>query len=364
MSPIPHLSTLDAPLPASFDSNGISYMARHGPVAASMPSGMGLESPPSSLPKKSGLQREAIRNVQEPLYVNQNKQGFNLGSSPLGPPGDVVGQRIMHSQRLSRPNVMSNSMPRGLGQDWGNPNDDPLFGGEEEWIPAGLAHLMTPEERNRRSSGKVENPNVIRDDLAGRSTPADITAKIGSPGHTSSPRFSPWNKPKPDEEQGGFPSPSFGPIGSPLRNTSLHPAVSPSLRAVRGTADLAFKVSSPPRQSSTSILSQQLQRTRLSSRASESNENTTSALHPMRHASNPRSTYDRAVSSTSVSNERIDEEQPEMVFSLDEDHGGAGYNKSTGIWGTAGLNRRPSSRKQTSQGSYKVNGTGNSNTGK
>ncbi|KAK9370901.1 hypothetical protein V1509DRAFT_651116 [Lipomyces kononenkoae] len=46
------LGPLDVPMPASLDSNGISFLARHGPIAASVPAKFGsLEaSPPPSLP--------------------------------------------------------------------------------------------------------------------------------------------------------------------------------------------------------------------------------------------------------------------------------------------------------------------------
>lgn len=344
MSPLPHFTTLDAPLPASFDSQGISYMARHGPVAASMPGKIGVESPPSSLPKNSALTSEAIRGMADAAYANANK-GFNLGSSPLGPSGDIMSQRIMHSSRFTRPKMMSASLPRQLEKGW--EDDQVLFGNEEEWIPGGLSELMTPEERNRRSSGKVENPMAIRESLTGNHTSADVSTRIGSPGHASPLRYSPWNKPKTDDEHSGYPSPSFGPVGSPLRNATLYPGSSPSLRASRGTSDLAFKISSPPRQSATSVLSQQLQRTRLTSRASESSEASSCGLHPTRHISNPRSAFDRAVSSSSVTNERIDEEQPEMVFSLDDEDYGSGSNTKSGanIWGPAGIARRSSGRR-------------------
>ena len=349
MSPIPHLSTLDAPLPASFDSNGVSYMAIHGPIAASMPSKIGHASPSSSLPKKIGHHGEGPRNFTESNQGNSSK-GFNLGSSPLGHPSDAVGQRIMHSQRVTRQNRLSASLPRTTERDW--EQDEMLFGNEEEWIPAGLSHLMTPEERNRRSSGKVENPIAIRESLAGNGTPNEMSTKIGSPGHASPSRYSVWNKPKTDDEHStGFPSPSFGPVGSPLRNASLHPGASPSLRAARGASDLAFKVSSPPRHSSTSMLSQQLRSTRISSRASESSEGSSGGLHPIRHTSNPRSAFDRAVSSSSVTAERIDEEHPEMVFSLEEEEYGSGsYNKSnSNIWGPAGINRNPSGQQNKTE---------------
>ena len=345
MSPIPHLTTLDAPLPASFDSNGISYMAIHGPVAASMPPRVGHESPLSSLPKKIGHAADGPRNMPDSGFGNPIR-GFNLGSSPLGPSNDAVGQRIMHSQRVTRQNRLSASLPRTMEHEWEHDQDEMLFGNEEEWIPAGLSHLMTPEERNRRTSGKVENPTAIRESLSGNNS-NEMTTKIGSPSNASPSRYSVWNKPKTDDDSSGFPSPSFGPVGSPLRNATLHPGASPSLRAVRGAGDLAFKVSSPPRYSSTSMLSQQLQRTRLSSRASESSETSSGGLHPIRHTSNPRSVFDRAVSSNSVTAERIDEEQPEMVFSLEEEeYGSSNHSKSNAnIWGPAGITRTASGRK-------------------
>jgi hypothetical protein len=332
LSPIMHLSTLDAPLPASFDSQGISYMARHGPVAASVPSKFGLESPPQSLPKRSLLPTDSLRSPQEPPYGRENRARTQTLSSSPSTQAEDVGPRMMHSQRVARPKMMSASLPRpAMADDWG---DEFLFGGEEDYIPSNLSHLLSAEEKSRRFSSNHQDPGATRDSLSGHQTPADVNSKVGSPSTSSPSRFTAlFNKQKRDEEMNGLGSSPFNHIGSPLRNTSSFLSTSPSLRSVARPdgGDIAFKVSSPPRHSSMSMLSQQLQRTRLSSRA-ESGENAT-GLHPLptRHVSNPRSPFDRAVSSSSVGTSRIEEEQPDLVFPLDEEVYSS--NKTGGPWG-------------------------------
>ena len=326
-SPPTHLSTLDAPLPASFDSNGLSYMARYGPVAASVPSKFGFESspPPASLPKKANVPSDTLRNLHDSAYGGSNK-ATNLGTSPFGPFGEGSGQRIMHSQRVSKPRMISSSLPRpALHHD--EFDEDFFFESEENLLPSDLSQMLGQDDKQRRPSVKAEDPLSVRASLMGDHTPAEVTSKVGSPSTASPSRFSAlFNKQKREEEQNGPASSSFGPVGSPLRNSSLHLGTSPSMRAVSRTSgnDLAFHVSSPPRHSSTSVLSQQLQRTRLS--RPESGEGTPS-LHPLsgRHASNPRTGYDRAVSSSSVNTNRIDEE---FVFSLDEEDYNTNTNKA------------------------------------
>jgi hypothetical protein len=340
VSPLLGVSTLDAPLPASFDSNGISYLARNGPWPASMPGAFrGVESPPSSLPKPIGgkFGMAGIRDT-----ANAQDQGSNLGSSPE-PSIEPTGARMMHSQRVPRNGRISASLPRhGYRFDpaWEQGDDYP-FGYEEDSLPSDLSNLMSPQERARRLSGKVESSSVIREALTGSNTPGDFgTSKVGSPGHAASPsRFTEFFK---KHNENGLSSPDFGPVGSPLRS-SLHPGASPNLGSSPGmripsrqdAVDVAFSISSPPRYSSTSTLSQQLQRTRLASRTSDES---TPTLHSSynRVTSNPRSVFDRAVSSSSV-RDRIDEEQP-TVFSLDEDDGAStSKSPSSNIWGSAGL---------------------------
>ncbi|MCJ1229832.1 hypothetical protein MMC12_006502 [Toensbergia leucococca] len=335
LSPVAHLSTLDAPLPASFDSQGISYMARHGPVAASVPSKFGLESPPSSLPRKSALPTDALRNLHDSAFGRSKIA--NLGSSPLGSGDESFGQRTMHSQRVPKPKMMSASLPRPrANEEW---DEGFLFGGEEDFLPTSLHDLLTPQEKMRRLSRTEQDSSIFRESLSGLGTPAESASKVGS---ASPSRFGAlFARQKREEETNGVSNSAFGQVGSPLRNSSLHPGASPSLRALSHpmSGDVSPFLASPPRQSSMSMISQQLQRTRLSNRA-ESNDTTgnssTPSLHP-RLASGSNGRLDRAVSSS-----RIDEEQGECVFSMEEEEyngkrysGGWGYARSPAL-GTVG----------------------------
>lgn len=327
------LSALDAPLPASFDSQGISWIARHGAVAASVPSKFGLESPPSSLPKKSGPPSDALRNLHDSAFGEVPRSGFTHVTSS-SPPGseDFSGQRMMHSQRVSKPKMLSASLPRaGASEDW-----DGNFAFEEDFLPANLTELLTPAEKMRRSSRTEEDGATQRQSLSGFGTPVETSSKVGSPAASSPSRFGALfsRQLKKEEENNNYPTTGFGHIGSPLRNSSLHPGASPSLRAVsRPTSgDVSPYLASPPRQSSMSVISQQLQRTRLSQKESEGGG---SGLHPgvVRYPSgNTNGRLDRAISSSSIGNSRIDEEQGDFVFSMEEEDDGKSSKRYSGGW--------------------------------
>lgn len=334
------LSVMDAPLPASFDSQGISHMARYGPIAASVPSKF---SPPSSFQNES----PALRNLHNSAFGDDPRSKIGaLGSSPPESIEQPMGRRIMHSQLgASRKGMISASVgarpPLTFHDDW---DDSELIGRfEEELIPSSLNDLLTPQEKMRRFSrdhGDNEGNSLSHQTSLSRlgASPTASDVKVGSPSATtSSPsRFqSLWGKPRPTND-GGFESGSlpgvsaFGHVGSPLRNSSLHPGASPSMRAVaRPTVgDPSPFVSSPPRQASMSMISQQLQRTRLSSRASEEAVPGLGGnhMHPgitrvtsgsSVGSSSGRLGMDRAVSSSSIGRERIDEEQG--LFSMEEE---------------------------------------------
>ena len=350
MSPVMH--TLDAPLPASFDSNGYSWMAIHGPVAASVPSKFGFESPPSSFTKKSAVPTDALRNLHDSAFGRDNRTKSSLlASSPSAPGDELAGQRMMHSQRLVKPKILSASLPRQAAMDeW---DDSIVFGGEEDYLPSTLSHLLNPEEKTRRFSGNQHDPSLLRDSLSGHVTPAEISSKVGSPSTASPSRFSGlFTKQKREEETNGFSGSAFGHVGSPLRNSSLHSGSSPSLRASNRVVSCNTPpfISSPPRQTSMSMISQQLQRTRLS--RAESSEGPPGLHHPgvARHTSN---SSNRAVSSSSIGTSRIDEEQPDCIFSLDEED----FNgkRSSGIWSQSSEGKSPNlgpigGGRQTSSG--------------
>ncbi|KAM0805463.1 hypothetical protein BDR22DRAFT_787246, partial [Usnea florida] len=310
ISPVAHLSALDAALPASFDSQGISYIARHGAVAASVPSKFGLESPPGSLPKKVALPTDTIRNLHSSVYPREARvKGPDPGSSPLGSGDEGFGQRIMHSKRMARPGMMSASLPRGRGHvsdDW---DDGFIFGGEEDFLPTSLDDLLTPQEKMRRLSRTEKEPKTSRDSPSGQGTPADSSSKVGSPGTGSPSRYGTFFARQKQEETSNNAASAFGHVGSPLRNSSLQTLGSPPLRATKVPGDISPAFASPPRQSSMSMISQQLARARIS-------------LQPgmTRHTSLSSNPMNRVVSSSSAGGTgRIDEEQGEGVFAMEEE---------------------------------------------
>lgn len=358
------LSVMDAPLPASWDSQGISHIARYGAIAASVPSRFGIDPLLSSLPRPAMSPSSTLKTLHDSAFgeAPPSKTFNGFGYSPPAVNGYAIGKR-MHSERNFKPKIMSSSLGArpllGIGDEW----DGDTFAFDEDasdMVPTSLHDLLTPQEKMRRSE-RVEEDNLItqrRPLFSDLSTPAE--SKVGSPSTGSPSRFGALFSRQPVkldlDTPSSFGASAFGHVGSPLRNSTLHPDASPSLRPIsRPTSgDVSPFVSSPPRQSSMSILSQQLQRTRLSSRA-DSAEN----LHPglTRHPSDRavsssnagtntgNARPDRVVSGSSMGRaEKIDEEQG--LFSMEEEeedkerrkeHGGGGLKRHSGGlgWGFA-----------------------------
>ncbi|KAF1830936.1 hypothetical protein BDW02DRAFT_601258 [Decorospora gaudefroyi] len=334
------LSVMDVGLPASFDSQGISTMARYGPIASSVPAKFLANSPPSSYQADS----PALRNLHDSAFGDTLRgRAFSaLGSSPPESVEQPVGRRVLHSELAANRSrgVMSSSVgarPAYKDEEWDETDMIGKF--EEDLLPNSLSDLLTPQEKMRRFS---RDQNESENSLSHRASqsrlgvsPTASDLKYGSPSAaTASPsRFqSMWAKPRGPTydstfESGSLPGQSaFGHVGSPLRNSSLHPGASPSLRAMNrpATSDVGPYLSSPPRQASMSMISQQLQRTRLSSR--EEATLTSNPVHPGIHrvtsgssisSSSGRLGIDRAVSSSSINRERIEEEQG--LFSMEEE---------------------------------------------
>ncbi|KAI9676878.1 MAG: hypothetical protein M1817_006717 [Caeruleum heppii] len=328
-SPAGGLSVLDAPLPASFDSNGISWIARNGPVAASVPSKFGLESPPHSF--REGQASDALKNLHTSAFGNEPlPRPVNPTSSPPPAGMEPFGQRILHSQRPTKSKLVSASVPRpGAADEW-----EGDFAFEEDFIPHSLQELLTPQERMRRLSrnGGEEEGTSARRSLSGTGTPGEASSKVGSPMASSPSRFGALFARQKKEEEAAMQATGFGHVGSPLRNSTVGTSANPRGNVRPTSGDMSPYFASPPRQSSMSMISQQLQRTRL---ARAESGNSDSGLHPSsaRHSSNPNGRMDRAVSSTSVGGRSvpsIDEEQGE-VFSMEEEEdtkrhsGGFGY---------------------------------------
>ncbi|KAL9019466.1 MAG: hypothetical protein Q9185_003257 [Variospora sp. 1 TL-2023] len=360
LSPANQFSTLDAPMPASFDSQGISYIARHGPVAASVPSKFGLESPPSSLPKKVGNPSSTLLNLHNSAFGQETRSNLsNLGSSPLGSGDENYSRRPLHSLRVPNPNMVSASVPRGRAhEEW----DGILFGGEEDFLPTSLHDLLTPQEKMRRLSRTEQDERPLRESLSGTGTPADSSSHVGSPSHASPSRFSAFfvKQQRDDQNSHNVSNPaSFGHVGSPLRHSSMHLGRSPSLRTTSNpsrSGDASPYVASPPRQSSMSMISQQLARTRISSKNDagfgESIGSTT--LHPSSAliANQPSTSTARLDRSTSASNtniHKIEGEHGEGVFAMEDEeeeiqkrrHGESAWNYQQATEAKPGRSQSP-----------------------
>lgn len=337
------LSVMDVPLPASFDSQGISHMARYGPIASSVPAKFLAGSPPSSYQADSS----ALRNLHDSAFGHGSRsRAAALGSSPPDSVEPPAGRRMLHSELAANRsrNLMSSSVgarPAYKDEEW---DDTDMIGKfEEDLLPHSLSDLLTPQEKMRRFSrdqGDSESNSFTQQASMSRLGASPTASdRYGSPSAaTASPsRFqSLWGKSRPmndNFESGSLPGASaFGHVGSPLRNSSFHPGASPSLRAMNRptSGDTSPFVSSPPRQASMSMISQQLSRTRLSSREEVPGLTATPTSNPQHPGINRLTSgssigsssgrlgnLDRAVSSSSINRERIEEEQG--LFSMEEE---------------------------------------------
>ncbi|GAM43598.1 hypothetical protein EIK77_004649 [Talaromyces pinophilus] len=327
------LTLRDVQLPASFDSQGISHVARYGPVAASVPSQFGLDlaSPP--------IQRapsDALRTLRDTAFGSDlRKPTSNFGSSPPAIVEDsYTSSRFLHSQRMvPRSKVLSASVPRpSMLDDW-----DDNFAMEEDYLPVNLHDdVLTPQEKMRRLSRTEHELSSSQRDFSGFDRIAGTSAtKVGSPLGSSPSRFGALfarQRQRKEEEQQALTSSSFNHlhIGSPLRESSLHSfsntnnnTSSPGLRPIGSrptSGDISPFVSSPnTRQSSMSMISQQLHNMSLHPTTTTSTTSTTSI--PPRQQVNSLSTSRTASSPmTFATTSRIDEEeQSDLVFSMEEE---------------------------------------------
>ncbi|KAL4767426.1 hypothetical protein BDW60DRAFT_149008 [Aspergillus nidulans var. acristatus] len=290
-----YLTALDAPLPASFDSQGISHAARYGPVAASVPSRFGLDlaSPPAQ-------RTNPPRTFRDPWGADVKKPSSPfIGSSPPGTLEEGIGPRFLHSQRPLKPRMLSASVPRpNVMDDWEESN----FPMEEDYLPMNLHDdVLTPQERLRRLSRTDNELSSSHRDLSGLGMSTSFS-KVSSPLASSPSRFGAlFAKQRQQKKEEEAHHGSLTHIGSPLRESSLQFGGSPSLGPI----------GSPPRTSSASMISQQLSGL---------------SLHPPSTRHTPsisaNSRLDRTVPSP-VSTSKIEEEQEQgegdLVFSMEEE---------------------------------------------
>lgn len=315
------LSVLDAPLPASFDSNGISNAARYpaAPWPSSVPSKFGLDSPSPSLnTAKDTRTSDALKSLHTSAFGSSEHLAPNVmpSSSPNGFAEEHYGKRIMHSSRYTKPRMLSSSLPKGgtVDRDW-----EPEFAFlEEDYVPQNLQDLLTPAEKARRGSLRASDAEL----------PEGLT-KFGSPTAATSPsRWGPLFQRQKDDDMEGrskhTPS-AFGHVGSPLRNSSLAEEIDSRRNGARSFS------SSRPGSEGMSALTQQLQHTRIEE------GNGSPLLHPSSAVGrgavpNPsvvgrerERALDRHVSTGSIGSTLgrittpIDEEDPSFVFSMEEE---------------------------------------------
>ncbi|CAM1503597.1 Fc.00g011880.m01.CDS01 [Cosmosporella sp. VM-42] len=330
------LSVLDAPLPASFDSTGISNAARFpaAPWPSSVPSKFGLESPTPSLNNaKDSRTSEALKLLHTSAFGSSEHLIAPLPNSP--PNEEYFGKRAMHSSRFAKPKMLSSSLPKSsVDRDWepefafGEDVSDAL---PENYVPENLQDLLTPAEKARRGSMRGENEVSI-----------DGITKYGSPLGSSPSRWGPMFQRQKEEEDAARSArasvSAFGHVGSPLRNSMLAQEMSNGSNGLRPSS---MRSGSEPM----SMLSQQLQRSRLDDATSNSGpllhpgtaRSSTSAISPI----GKERVMERHVSSGSISSSMngrfttpINEEDD--IFDMDDDptrkRGSSGLGM--GVWGS------------------------------
>ncbi|KAF9874342.1 hypothetical protein CkaCkLH20_08325 [Colletotrichum karsti] len=315
------LSVLDAPLPASFDSQGISNAALFpaGPWPSSVPSKFGLESPSPSLNNaKDSRTSDTLKMLHTSAFGGSEYLAAANATASSSPPSqpmsgeEYYGKRAMHSSRYAKPKMLSSSMPKTtVDHDW----EAEFAFLEEDYVPQNLQELLTPAEKARRGSLRTVDGEPG----------SENGTKFGSPITGASPsRWGPlFQRQKEDELHKHGPS-AFGHVGSPLRNSVLSNEM--------GNGSLSRPIGSRAGSESMSALTQQLQRTRLGDDGSASPH-----LHPLaatgRASSNGAGpigkererVMERHVSSGSISSSvtgryttPIDEEDPAFVFNMEE----------------------------------------------
>ncbi|KAM6536300.1 hypothetical protein FALCPG4_002309 [Fusarium falciforme] len=342
------LSVLDAPLPASFDSNGISNAARFpaAPWPSSVPSQFGIESPTPSLSNaKDSRTSETLKLLHTSAFGSSEHLLAPLDTSPPNSHAngeEYFGKRAMHSSRFAKPRMLSSSMPKtSVDRDWEagfafGDDDDNL---PENYVPENLQDLLTPVEKARRGSMRADSE-------------VDGLSKYGSPIGTSPSRWGPMFQRQKEEEETSRSlrgASAFGHVGSPLRNSVL-------AQEMGGTNGFNRPSSLRSGSEAMSMLSQQLQRSRLD----DATGNASPLLHPSTartgNAISPISPIgkergmERHVSSGSISSSmngrfttRINED--DEMFQMDgmEDDSEASTSKASkrasaglgmGVWGS------------------------------
>ena len=315
------LSALDAPLPKSFDSQGISQAARHGPFASSVPSRFGIESPSFASPSRIQLGNGALRDTPFGDTAHLDGVLHGLGSSPRDNAALDFSKRPLHSERFARtrPMNMASSLgirPTHFQQDTDESDGESDAGAGEDLLPSSL-HDLIPQEKLRRSSRNAidddNNPlpmtSAQRRAISNGVTPQDSKAGSLSP-HSGSPsRYSSLWAARSGNSKTADAESSFGHVGSPLRPSNL--------RTSSSTTATLPNTAAPP---SMPALADQLQRTSLGDDGKTNHVTSAGpglSSHTLLAAGAARGiSSDRGIGNGVVGPEKIDEE---TMFSMEED---------------------------------------------
>ena len=305
-SPVENLRTaLNAPLPQSFDANGISHIAKYGPLGQSVPDKFGMRSPASSsLSRQLGSPPDSIMNVRNANLGSNLRNASPLGVSPQNPE-ESIGQRIMHSQRASKTRGLSASVPRSnLPYGW-----EEGFGVETDLLPNSLHdEVLTPQEKMRRMSRPEQDPNYSNH-VHALAIPSGTSSKVGSPPAGSPSRFSAlWAEQRERKAAETNGPSSFGHVGSPLRGSWMPTESSTPNLQISG-------------------ISQAMARMQLN-RADSNELNGRAQSSGLRHSSAPIGRFDRGISSPGLSSKKIEEEVEGVFFPMDGDDRSTNWGQS------------------------------------
>lgn len=324
------ISVLDAPLPASFDSNGISNAARFpaAPWPSSVPSKFGLDSPVSSFSNSKGARTsETLKLLHSSAFGSSD---YTAAPTPGSPPNsqpangdDQLGRRFLLPSRQAKLQVPSSSLPKtvAVDRDWETSftfNEERADSGPENYVPENLRDLLTPAEKARRGSVRGENELVV-----------DSMTRYASPIASSPSRWSSlFQRQKEEDEVSRVTRNSgsvFGHVGSPLRKSTLAQEMKDDSRGAKGPGRAQVGRLGGD---SMSVLSQQLQHSRLQDSPLGHNLHSASSRIPSTGpgAANSDQVGERHVSSGSVNSTvqcrataPTDEEDPTFMFSMEEE---------------------------------------------
>lgn len=316
-------SALNAPLPASFDANSLPHIAKFGPFGQSVPDKFGMRSPPSSNLSKN----MKLGSPPETITTPTNRLS-NIGStlrnisSPLSMSpqnaDDATNQKVMHSQKMTKPRMISASVPRTSLQGWNN--DD--IGAEADLLPSSLHDdVMLPQEKMRRLS-RPDQPlsSSAREGSNGLNIPTRSPGHMGSPPTGSSPsRFRAFFDEQRKKDEAANSTTPFGHVGSPLRESWM-----------------PHETSEGSRNAQISGISQAMAQMALNRTDSSETNGSTRPLPGLRSTSG-FSRFDRTISSPGMSGRKIDEDPGEgAFFEMDDEnnkrHSAWSMNQGSGLF--------------------------------